>query len=216
MRDIGKNIRSARTKKNITQDELAEKLYVTRQTVSNYENGKSRPDVEMLMSISEVLGVELNVLLYGEEKTPEQKRAKKQLIISVCILVAIGVLMLILYPLFKELVVTKYIVLPLLILRLAVLPLFLCLLGFAIMQACNVLLGLKKPDFKFRKQIFAALLIFIAVIALLVFSVLLSAFTVDSFHTFILLNKIAMRAFTLVGKLPYIFVPIGAALWLMR
>ena len=45
MRDIGKNIRQLRTAKNMTQDELAEKLFVTRQTVSNYEPGKSRPDV---------------------------------------------------------------------------------------------------------------------------------------------------------------------------
>ena len=37
MRDIGKNIRQLRTEKNMTQDELARKLFVTRQTVSNYE-----------------------------------------------------------------------------------------------------------------------------------------------------------------------------------
>ena len=46
MRDIGKNIRDLRTRKDMTQDELAEKLFVTRQTVSNYETGKSRPDVD--------------------------------------------------------------------------------------------------------------------------------------------------------------------------
>ena len=55
MRDIGKNIRQLRTAKNLTQDELAEKLFVTRQTVSNYETGKSRPDVEMLVKISDIL-----------------------------------------------------------------------------------------------------------------------------------------------------------------
>jgi len=41
MRDIGKNIRDLRSKRNMTQDELAEKLFVTRQTVSNYETGVS-------------------------------------------------------------------------------------------------------------------------------------------------------------------------------
>ena len=55
MRDIGKNIRDLRVKQNMTQDELAEKLFVTRQTVSNYETGRSRPDVEMLASIAEAL-----------------------------------------------------------------------------------------------------------------------------------------------------------------
>ena len=41
MRDIGKNIRDLRIVQNLTQDQLAEKLFVTRQTVSNYENGVS-------------------------------------------------------------------------------------------------------------------------------------------------------------------------------
>ena len=40
MRDIGKNIRDLRIRSNMTQDELAQKLFVTRQTVSNYETGK--------------------------------------------------------------------------------------------------------------------------------------------------------------------------------
>ncbi|HIR10446.1 MAG TPA: helix-turn-helix transcriptional regulator, partial [Candidatus Avoscillospira stercoripullorum] len=37
MRDIGKNIRTLRIRRGLTQDELAEALFVTRQTVSNYE-----------------------------------------------------------------------------------------------------------------------------------------------------------------------------------
>lgn len=41
MANVGKNIRILRTKKGMTQDELAEKLFVSRQTVSNYENGVS-------------------------------------------------------------------------------------------------------------------------------------------------------------------------------
>ena len=42
MRDIGKNIRDLRKRQNMTQDELAARLFVTRQTVSNYENGVSQ------------------------------------------------------------------------------------------------------------------------------------------------------------------------------
>lgn len=67
MRDIAKNIRSLRTAKKMTQDELAEKLYVTRQTVSNYETGKSRPDVEMLARMAEVLETDVNALIYGPQ-----------------------------------------------------------------------------------------------------------------------------------------------------
>ena len=41
MRDIGKNIKTLRIRRGMTQDELAEALYVTKQTVSNYETGVS-------------------------------------------------------------------------------------------------------------------------------------------------------------------------------
>lgn len=41
MRDIGKNIRDLRQQSHLTQEELAERLFVTRQTISNYENGVS-------------------------------------------------------------------------------------------------------------------------------------------------------------------------------
>ena len=45
---LGENLRKYRKQKGLTQDELAEKLYVTRQAVSNWENGKNQPDLEMI------------------------------------------------------------------------------------------------------------------------------------------------------------------------
>ena len=60
MRDIGKNIKQLREENKLSQEQLAEKLFVTRQTVSNYETGRSRPDVEMLKKIAEVLDTDVN------------------------------------------------------------------------------------------------------------------------------------------------------------
>jgi len=48
MNTIGRNIRNFRKKAGITQEELSEKLYTTRQTISNNETGKSQPDFETL------------------------------------------------------------------------------------------------------------------------------------------------------------------------
>ena len=73
MANVGKNIRILRTKKGMTQDELAEKLFVSRQTVSNYENGKSNPDIDMLMKIAEVLDADANALIYGIPVKPDTK-----------------------------------------------------------------------------------------------------------------------------------------------
>lgn len=69
MRDIGKNIRTLRTRRGLSQDQLAEALHVTRQTVSNYETGRSRPDVEMLTALAEALGADVTEVLYGPAQT---------------------------------------------------------------------------------------------------------------------------------------------------
>ena len=57
MAKVGKNIRLQRTKQGISQETLAEQLYVSRQTVSNYETGKSYPDIDMLVKIAEVFRI---------------------------------------------------------------------------------------------------------------------------------------------------------------
>ena len=53
MRDIGKNIRDLRVKQKMTQDELAEKLFVTRQTVSNYETGKREIPTRFVIALAD-------------------------------------------------------------------------------------------------------------------------------------------------------------------
>ena len=55
MRDIGANIRRARVRRKLTQDDLAQTVHTTRQTISNYETGRSRPDVETLQRLTELL-----------------------------------------------------------------------------------------------------------------------------------------------------------------
>ena len=56
---ISKQIKDARTKANMTQDQLAEKLYVTKQAVSNWERGINLPDEQVRENIEKVLGIKL-------------------------------------------------------------------------------------------------------------------------------------------------------------
>ena len=56
-------IRELRTKKGFSQDELAEKLFVTRQAVSRWENGETTPNTETLMLLSKLFDVSINSLL---------------------------------------------------------------------------------------------------------------------------------------------------------
>lgn len=91
MRDIGKNIRLLRTKRNITQDELAEKLFVSRQTISNYETGRSRPDIDTLIRLSEILGADVQELLYGPSVPKRHIIEKRRLLFGICLCAIIAV-----------------------------------------------------------------------------------------------------------------------------
>ena len=74
---LNENIKAVRNSKGISQEELAIKLNVVRQTVSKWERGLSVPDSEMLISISEALETPVSVLL-GEtltEEAPEDLKA---------------------------------------------------------------------------------------------------------------------------------------------
>lgn len=83
---IGNNIKKLRTSQALTQEQLAGRLYVTRQTVSSWEVGKSRPDLELLEAIAAALGTDVMSILYGPE--PKRQISKKQIVRT---LVFIGV-----------------------------------------------------------------------------------------------------------------------------
>lgn len=63
---LAENIKTIRKNKGYSQEELAEKIHVTRQTVSKWENGQSVPDADLLKAMSEVLGVSVSELIDGD------------------------------------------------------------------------------------------------------------------------------------------------------
>ena len=64
--EIGKTIKQHRAKRGWSQAVLAEKAYVSRQTVSNWETEKSYPDVHSLLILSDLFGVSLDELIKGD------------------------------------------------------------------------------------------------------------------------------------------------------
>lgn len=66
--DLGKKIMTMRNEKNLSQEQLAEKLNVTRQTISNWENGKFYPDIDSLVNLSKFFNVSLDNLLSYDDK----------------------------------------------------------------------------------------------------------------------------------------------------
>ena len=133
MKDIGKNIKQLRIDRNLTQDELAEKLFVTRQTVSNYEIGKSRPDVEMLTRIAEVLQSDVNALIYGS--APDTKKAEQtRLIAGAALTILSGLLYAVLHPITRKLAVTTYDIGWWWTVQMILYPAFLFFAGWTLMQ----------------------------------------------------------------------------------
>ena len=69
--DIGSKIKAARLEKKLTQEQVAEILGVSRQTISNWENEKSYPDIISVIELSNLYSISLDVLLKGDEKMIE-------------------------------------------------------------------------------------------------------------------------------------------------
>lgn len=63
---LGSQIRKLRTEFSLSQDELAEKIFVSRQSISNWENDKTYPDIKSLLLLCEVFSVSLDRLVKGD------------------------------------------------------------------------------------------------------------------------------------------------------
>ena len=64
--ELNEQIKKYRTEMNLSQEELAEKIYVTRQSISNWENGKNYPDIHSLLLLSSLFGISLDQLVKGD------------------------------------------------------------------------------------------------------------------------------------------------------
>ena len=74
--NISNVIREQRNKASLSQEELGERIYVTRQTISSWENGKSYPDINSLILLSQVFDMTIDSLVKGDLEKMEQKIEK--------------------------------------------------------------------------------------------------------------------------------------------
>lgn len=64
--EVSTQIKKYRSMMGLSQEELGEKIYVTRQTISNWENGKSYPDIHSLLLLSSLFNISLDQLIKGD------------------------------------------------------------------------------------------------------------------------------------------------------
>ena len=70
--ELKAQIKKYRMEQNLSQEDLAEKVYVTRQTISNWENEKSYPDIHSLLLLSSLFNVSLDQLIKGDIETMKE------------------------------------------------------------------------------------------------------------------------------------------------
>ena len=70
---LADNLKRLRKSKGLSQEALAERLHVTRQTISKWENGLSVPDADLLIRLAEILEVTAGDLLGGPVEPPEDQ-----------------------------------------------------------------------------------------------------------------------------------------------
>ena len=82
--ELGKQIKKHRQEVQLSQEKLADRVYVSRQTISNWENDKSYPDVNSLVLLSEIFQISLDNLIKGDIEVmkdviqKEEKRGKER------------------------------------------------------------------------------------------------------------------------------------------
>ena len=94
---IGDKLKKARMDKKLTQEEVAEKIFVSRQSISNWENNKTYPDIGNVIALSDLYQISLDELLKGsdnfmkhlEESTDIVKSNKKLIIIIIFALLVV-------------------------------------------------------------------------------------------------------------------------------
>ena len=89
---IGKFIKELREEKKLTQKEFADKLGLTFQAVSKWENGKNVPDISILKQMSEEFHINIDEILEGKRSEKKQNWIPFIVLISLLILIGIGIL----------------------------------------------------------------------------------------------------------------------------
>lgn len=109
--NIGKKLKEVRIHSGLTQETVAEKINVSRQTISNWENEKSYPDINSIIKLSDLYSISLDELLKGDskmikhlEESTDTVSSNKKLIIAIIS----NIVLLILLVVFSSLIPQNY------------------------------------------------------------------------------------------------------------
>lgn len=112
--ELGNQIKHYRIEKGLSQEELAERVYVTRQTISNWENNKNYPDINSIVLLSEIFEISIDNLIKGDlekmKKEINSEEVKKLNFYSLMMAILMIAAIISLVPLIKFIDVYAFIV----------------------------------------------------------------------------------------------------------
>lgn len=221
MRDIGRNITTLRKKRGMTQDALAEALHVTRQTVSNYENGRSRPDIDMLEAIAQVLDTDINTVLYGLPVPKNKKRDYVRLVVGGGIFAVLLIAYCVLDPICQQIRITRFDFGPSYILVLLLRPVWMLVLGWVMVQGVAAVTNVSPVTYHWVKYVRWGLLALLAAMVLLIlpFILWLVEGMIESAGQDVISRSyqhfwLDYYVMNMLMKQPWVMSMLGAALWL--
>ena len=226
MRNIGKNIKDIRQSKGMTQDAMAAALFVTRQTVSNYENGRSHPDLDTLLRIAEVLETDVNAIIYGPPIPQSKKDSYKWLILSGSILTVVTTLYFVLCVLYPKDSFWVYQHSIRVMNQLTLLPAFMFMLGWFLTHCLSVFGNLRqlRPNRGKLLRIIAmavlGLLVLIPVPMVIFYAVAayrscVYGFASMTFPRIPVYQEAFQAVLFMIGKIPFVYIIFGGVAWLL-
>lgn len=76
--EIHQSLKQCRLRRGLTQEQAAEQLHTTRQTISSYETGRTQPDLDALTRLAGLYGVSVERLLYGDREETGRLRLRRR------------------------------------------------------------------------------------------------------------------------------------------
>ncbi len=171
MNAVGIHILKLRKQHNLSQEALAEKLNVTRQAVSQWENGNTQPNLDTLERIADMFGVDIHEVIYGERRrnaphlTPRQRK-RHWIGVAVFSLIALAmvILSLLMEPYLSEQADRYYNMVPSALYYSFAYPLLYISIAFAILNGCSLI-----GDIRIKCQWVRRLLLTVSVACALMF-----------------------------------------------
>lgn len=106
--NIGQRLRAARKAQNLTQEQIAEKLFLSRQTISNWENNKSYPDILSLIQLSDFYKISLDSLVKGDQAMIQHLAKSTDVVASnhkLILAIGLNILLLTIFTIYNAIIV---------------------------------------------------------------------------------------------------------------